>query len=249
MSGKGKDQDIFDTLEYSDKFSKKDAIKSYKSNNAKNVQDVLRKAAQLEQYKIGDILVRLRWGRNGNYETMSDNATKTKYEVVHLSEEGIVFAKKFLQSGELGNQIFCLNADAHAYEIDPDLVDHILLDEEDSYDPAESIAKVLKKKQKAQSINKKTAYILNRASHRERFFNDMNYGDIIWHAWGFLGQGAKQYIVHADNGNSLELQRYDGTGPRYYYDNITIYRSAKSSYYFWKDKPKTVKDMLDGTDL
>lgn len=132
---------------------------------------------------------------NGSFYNIK-NKPPTKFVVVE-NDNGFVFAKKVLASGNLSKNITCLTIEfgTDLFELIPDnaMVDAILLDE--TYDPLEEAKKLKKKKNKAAAINSKNKISFASPKEAYDFINSLKLNDEIYTSECLYGVNVAKFIV------------------------------------------------------
>lgn len=159
-------------------------------------------SAAKEQYKhfeIGTALFIKRIGED-YYVTKGGwrNPKKPPIKFVIIeNDDGFIFAKKVLASGELGADITCLTTDygPDRWELVPDdaMVDAMLLDEE--YDPTADAKSTKKKKSRASNINNKHRKNFKSAKDAYNFLENLTVGQRIWVADTTFGENIAEFEV------------------------------------------------------
>lgn len=125
-----------------------------------------------------------------------DKKPPIKFVIIE-NDDGFLFAKKVLASGDLGSDITCLTTDygPDRWELIPDdaMVDAMLLDED--YDPTTEAKVLKKKKNKATRINKKNRLMFDTAKEAYDYISNMQVGQIFWQTSATFGENITEYKV------------------------------------------------------
>jgi hypothetical protein len=208
-----------------------------------------------KQFEVGTALFIKRIGED-RYVTKGgwrDHGKKPPIKFVIIeNDDGFLFAKKVLASGQLGTDITCLTTDygPERWELIPDdaMVDAMLLDEE--YDPTADAKVLKKKKNKATRINKKHRLIFDRAKDAYDYINSLQVGQKLWTSGATFGENVAEYKVAnierkqakesdaAAYGRHRKVHRYhlDENFP----DIVTVYLELESGGSKWTNQMQTI---------
>lgn len=169
--------------------------------------------ASCEHYanvQIGEVyLVKYKnYDKESVYVSRAHGEKPSKYMVVS-KDNGFVFAKRINASGKLGVDIVCLTTSFHqpSYEIEPDpaLIESIILDKEENYNPMSDAKDLEKKKNKARRENKKLELKLSIVNAKS-FIDNLKIGDYIYDAQTSYGSGIIAWKV-----TDIEKRKTDKT--------------------------------------
>jgi hypothetical protein len=150
------------------------------------VIDAVRQMQQQQGLSIGDIIV-ARDRKDKKFQMMDVNVVQ-KYVVVHKEECGMVYCKKILKSGKLGNglNLPCMFDERWEFVIDPDLAEHQILDQEEHYDATEKLRAIERVKNRIKRQNLKI---------RENFKLPEQKGTDYPAMWNFIQNKLKPGVV------------------------------------------------------
>lgn len=143
--------------------------------------------------------------------------TPAKYMVFH-KDDGFVFVKRIIASGNLGKEVICLtttyDVDTHWLEADPDYVNSILLENEEDYDPLAASKAMTAKKNRARRRNKKMEVKFETAQEAYDYIKKLRKGDKLYDAATAYGSGVMEWVV-----DKVSMRKTDQTPQTGWYGN------------------------------
>lgn len=171
----------------------KDELESaHKNANFSWIHNTLDNMEKYSSYKTRDILICKCMGKVIKDQ---NNELVRKYIVVHIDDHGLVYVKSIQNNKKLSKTMICINAVSNKelyFEIDPSIVESILLDDKESYDPLRELKSVLKVKNKIKRHNAKLKYSNEEAE--EIYFNLDKYKQHVFHYYNHYS-GYKQCTI------------------------------------------------------
>jgi hypothetical protein len=209
-----------------------------KTNSMKELLHFIENREKQKSFNVGDIIV----CRNIKNNTLVGKAsTPRKWIICHIDKYKLAYARRILSSGKISAKLKCLTIDylhsKYEYTVDPEHVEHILLDSEDNYSPLDQTKKINNLKNKLRKIN-------NEKLMKQSDIKDIKLGNILYLANNKLGKNIKKYKVALikDVKNTkhkiIHVKREISKGEWGYKMPIT----DVSMYY--KEKPSTIEDLL-----
>ena len=126
--------------------------KAQKINSVNELRRLLFNRQNQKNFKIGDVLVCKNIANNSYIRC---GTTMRKWVVCHVDEHKLIYAKRILSNGKISNKVKCLTVDylsnIYIYDIDPEHVEHVLLDSEDEYSPTKNIRETNRLKNKVRN--------------------------------------------------------------------------------------------------
>lgn len=127
------------------------------------------------------------------------NDTPAKYMVFH-KDEGFVFVKRIIASGNLGKEVICLtttyDVGSHWLEADPDYVNSILLENEEDYDPLAASKEMTAKKNRARRKNKRLELKFDEPQEAYDYIKKLRKGDKLYDCSTAYGAGIIEWVVN-----------------------------------------------------
>lgn len=178
----------------SEQISKEDQNRVNNCEYYLKTKQTMKNAEVYKDLAIGEVYFIKRKGYNGEeeYVTGGWNNDPAKYMVFH-KDDGFVFVKRIIANGKMGKEVTCLTTEydvGHYWlEADPDYVNSILLENEESYDPLAASKKLASDKNKARRRNKKLQ--INYKTEQEAFdyIKTLKVGDTIYDTISAYGSG------------------------------------------------------------
>lgn len=153
-------------------------------------------------FKVGDVLIKMyrTWSDDQEWVTesvSSANPAPKKYLYAFENELGIGYLKTFKTDGKLSEAATCMTMFDYArtkFLLDPEYVDHILLSEDEEYDP---IAAAKKNKQfRVQAINKNRKLALPRDSESVlKWLETLKPGQTFYYGYSVADMTTTKYKV------------------------------------------------------
>lgn len=182
------------------KLTKEDQSRINKCDYYRSTQIIMKSVEEYKHFEVGTaVLIKHKSSNNflsnGSWHNNA-NSTPSKYLIIE-NDNGFVFAKRIISSGEPGKTVQCLTIEYSTdnYEIvtDEDYLDSLLLDEE--YDPTTSAKEEKKKKGKASRTNNKYRVRFKEPFDAYAYIKGLKKGDKLWSAWTTFGDGITEYEV------------------------------------------------------
>ena len=181
--------------------SPEDMKRAMNCDDYKSTKLIMETYEQNKDFEVGTaVYIREKWheDRTNKYVGMSYTGTEPahKFIIVH-KDDGFLFAKRVLASGNIGVEITCLTIRyTHVnYElvVDGDYLDSMLLDTD--YDPMSGAKELAKKKGKASRLNGKNRILFNSPVAAYNYVNSLKKGDVLYDAYTSFGTGWSKYEV------------------------------------------------------
>jgi len=159
--------------------------------------------------------------------------------IIIKNDEGFVFAKRIIASGNPGVEITCLTirypSDSYEIQVDSDYLDSMLLDT--TYDPTSSAKDLARRKGKASRDNAKNRILFDKAEEAYSYLSNLKAGDVLWGAETSFGSEVTKYKVA--NVTHVPLDPKIGT-----------YKSSWQTYESPSMHPSSIKEGLpDGLSV
>lgn len=139
------------------------------------------------QFAVNDVLV-IRYVKSGKYVEEAAGI-KEKYMVVHKDEADLVYCKRLLKGGKLGQKVEMIatwDLETYMFEPDPERMESILMDQEEGYDPY-AAGKALKKAQdRCRRHNKKLSVEIKGVKEADAHLRTIKVGDKIYTAYSLI---------------------------------------------------------------
>ena len=191
------------------------------------VKKIMKSYEDYNDYEVGTA-VYIKETYNGSIRYVgtgwNNKGIKSKYVIIH-KDKGFLFAKRILASGKPSVEVTCLTigypSASFELEIDGDLIDAMLLDTIEEYDPTTDAKALAKKKSKASRINTKNRIIFDRETDAYNFLKSLKIGDNIWDANTSFGHMITKYEVIKTEEYKIDKSikpRYNGYNSGYYQD-------------------------------
>lgn len=150
------------------------------------------------QFSVGDILVVRNMSSN---KLVESGGVSEKYLVVHRDEADLVYCKRILSGGKLGQKVEMIatwDCDRMRFEPDPEKMESILMDQEEGYDPY-AAAKAQKRKQdKVRKHNKSIQHVFKTIKEADTHLRNLKVGDIVYSASSYIEEPNVREVVKID---------------------------------------------------
>lgn len=178
------------------KLSKDEVQRINSCNDYKYIKNTLATVEAYKSFEVG-AAVFIKNNRNKAYLTGPNRSTNpSKYIIIH-NDNGFIFAKRIIQSGEPGTIVQCLTIeypiDKYTLELDEEMVDAMLLDE--VYDPTAAAKEYKSKKNKATRINNKKRLKFDTPLEAHAYLKSLTVGTRLWESWTTYGEDATELLV------------------------------------------------------
>jgi len=183
----------------SEEVSKEDLRRCNHCDHYLKTKQIMKNAETYKELAIGEVYYIKYKDYQGIevYETANTD-DPSKFMVFH-KDEGFVFVKRIIASGQLGKEVTCLtttyDVGTHWLEADPDYVNSILLADEAGYDPMAATKKLSSNKNKARRRNKKLEIKFNDTTIAYNYVDTLKVGDRIYDANTSYGSGVLTWQV------------------------------------------------------
>jgi len=163
----------------------KSAIERMQQNSA--VHTYLRNK-QKTIFNIGDVLIKkfIPWNDGSKVEvervSKSSNAPK-KYMCIHIDNYGVPYVKHLKVDGTLAEGIHSvcdMGLDSSWYEADPEFAEHILLGEDEKYDPLEKFRLDKEQRNKIKEANRRIREKTNTREEIKNLIDKISVGSYFW---------------------------------------------------------------------
>lgn len=183
------------------------------------VIDCAQMMAEQVQFNVGDVLVAI--NRQDGKPCMQQGDMPQKFIVVHKDEANLIYCKKVLMSGKIGQglDLICTWNSRYRFQIDPELAEHIILDAEDQYDPLVQAREYRKLRDRVKRFNDKFKVKLSYGNLTEvgAFFDTLAVGGTIWTATSSDGNGIVKWTISDIVEKPLDMTVKKAT---YSYNNV-----------------------------
>jgi len=161
-------------------------------------KQVMKNAVVYDKLSVGEVYF-IRYTDTNKYVTSDwSGQSPSKFMVFH-KDEGFVFIKRIIASGKLGKEVSCLTTSYYVNEYylesDPDYVNSILLQDENSYDPLAASKKIASNKGKVRRKNKKLELAFNKPEEAYAYIQTLSVGDLLYNATTTYGTGVVAWEV------------------------------------------------------
>jgi len=180
--------------------SKQDLTKVENCEYYLRSKQIIKNAEVYKNIQVGEVyFIKCKdYDGNEKYVTAGWSGDPSKFIVFH-KDDGFIFIKRIIASGKPGQEVMCLttqfNVDEYWLEADPDYVNSILLQDEDSYDPFAASKIDANKKNKARRKNKKLEIKFNNAKEAYNFIKTLKVGDTLYDALTTYGSATVTWEV------------------------------------------------------
>jgi len=224
------------------KWSEADTKKEHAKVQVRKARPIVKALSKLVKYNVGDVVV----------ESLE---AKDRYLICHIDKHGMYFARKVTGKKALSKTTYCLCTSRYCsanWQADPDRIDHILLGEEEHYDPSEAIRKENSLKNKVRKHNKSIVIDSENTEVMRKFYNEVSSASCMYITYSFIDNHIMEYrfleyddtggAVFYRDGNKSSYGKYILTSDGKLYDAWG--RVTYSGYKIYFQKPKSPKDTI-----
>lgn len=136
------------------------------------------------QFSVGDTLVVRYVSGNNNGKLMEETAgVPERYQVIHKDEADLVYVKKILKGGKLGQKVDMIatwDYDRHRFEPDPEKMESILMDQEEGFDPFAKAKELKKRQDRQRRANQKIRLRFKDQVEAEKYIRTLKVGEVLF---------------------------------------------------------------------
>ena len=217
-------------------------INNAQSTNAmKELIRLMRNREDQKNFKVGDVLVCKNIHKNAY---VKNNSVIKKWIVSYVDNYKLIYAYRILSNGKISKKLTCLTislmSEKLKYDIDPNHIELVLLDNEEAYDPADEIRETNRIKNIVRNINRD-----KRLTKED--FDKLTPQDKVWHSSDYQGTYTVElWVTNISNVKStnhaiITVQSKDSFG-KFKANKRKITRDSISM--FFKERPITIEDMI-----
>lgn len=150
-----------------------------RSTDGRVLINAVHNIAYQKDFDLGDILVCRNLRAKDKGLIMEAAGLPEKYQVVHKDEAQLIYVKRILKGGKLGQKVDMIatwSFDNYRFEADPDKMDSILMDQEEGYDPYAKSKDLKKKQDKQRRLNKNMRKRFSHFGDAENYIRTLKVG-------------------------------------------------------------------------
>lgn len=231
-------------------------------------KQIIQDAEEHKNIEVGGVYMLSYTNWDKEVKLYGGDSNPDKYVIIR-NDNGFLFAKRIIASGQLGKQIFCLTIEYFGRGMslipDPSYVDAILLSDEENYDAAAPAKSLASKKNKSRRINDKKRFTSTTEDEILKELSTYTIGDKFWTSSMAYCNKIEEWVITKVTSKKLMNSYYrmnsncrknaiefevKNTNPSHWghngtsYDSDSFIKSGGSYTMFYKEKPTKLEDIV-----